>query len=580
MGGALMGMRPGDLLVQYRDKNLALRGSIPLPDLSLKVQPVLNGVGSWSVTLPAEHRAVPYLRAPGAGVVITNMSTNEVVMSGSASKPTKKATTSDPKGMVTIGGLSDDRLLWDAMSYPEPTNADITTQALSHDVFSGDAETVMRHFVDANIGQSAPAGRKTGSLREFIRLQAVNNHLGANVDKSIRFDYIGDVLHEIATLRGLRFRLVQVGSIIELQISEIVDRTAFIRLDIENGTLQEQSVEFAPPKVTRMIVAGQGEGIERQLLMRTTAESLEGEADWGLIIEQFKDQRNTAIVEELEQAGDEVLAADGFTKVAVKATPTNDQTMIFQEDFDLGDKVTVVIDGQETTSNITEAAIVCDASGLTSAVAIGDVRDFDSASALRQTVTDNTRRIGDLERNIEVGGEVAWDDIAGKPTFYQHPVGSVQMTAAAAAPSGWLLCEGQSLLRADYPALFTAIGTTYGSVDGTHFTLPNIKGKVPVGLDSADTQFDVLGETGGEKAHTLTIPEMPMHQHQQVFSTHAIASGGGSTLGGMTNSGGNQAGAAQQHTNYSGGDGTTDPGESLPHNNLQPYIVLNYIIKT
>lgn len=401
-----MGMRPGDLLVEYRDRNLVRRGSIPQDDLRLKLQPILNGVGSWSVTLPAEHRAVPYLRSPGAGVIVTNVSTGEIVLSGSTSKPTKKATASDPKGMSTISGLSDDRLLWDAVSAPDPTNADFTTQTLSHDVFTGDAETVMRHFVDANIGQTAPAGRKTGSLRDFIRLEAVNKHLGALVTRSIRFDYIGDVLKDIATLRDLRFRIVQVGNILEFQVAAINDRSAFIRLDIQNGTLQEQSVEFAPPKVTRPIVLGQGDGAARQIVTRTTPDSIQAETDWALIIEQTKDQRNTDVVAELQQAGDELLAADGFTKVAVKATPTNDLTMVFQEDFDLGDKVQVVIDGQPTNSNITEAAIICDNTGLTTAIAIGDIRDFDSQSALRQTVADTERRVSSLERNIEIREDI------------------------------------------------------------------------------------------------------------------------------------------------------------------------------
>jgi hypothetical protein len=397
-----MSLNVDDLLVQYRDRNLVLQGSIPKDDLSLKMQPVHNGVGSWSLTLPAEHRAVPYLRTPGAGVVVTNLSTGEVVMSGSTSKPSQKKTVTDVKGTTTIAGLSDDRLLWDARCYPQPSNPDVSTQNVSHDNFATtDAESLMRHLVDANIGPSAPAARRTGSLREFLVLEAANTNLGAAVDKPVRFANLGDTLVDIATLRDLRFRVVQVDGMLEFQVGAISDLTDFIRLDVVNGTLQEQAVEFAPPEVSRVIVAGQGEGVERQFILRTNSEAAQAELDWGFIIEEFKDQRNTDDSTTLEQSGDEILAEKGYTKVALKAVPTNEDTMVFQEDYNLGDRITVVIDGQETTSTITEAAIVANKNGVTSAVAIGDIRDFDSDSALRQTVADTQRRVGELERNAE-----------------------------------------------------------------------------------------------------------------------------------------------------------------------------------
>lgn len=410
-----MSLVPGDLLVEYRDRNLNRRGAIPIDDLNLKVQPVLNGIGSWSVTIPAEHRAADYLRAPGAGIIITNIKTGRVIMSGSSSKPSKKASSSDQLGMVTIAGLSDDRLLWDAWAQPQPSNPDIEHLNAAYDTITGDAETVMRHYVDVNIGPSAPSFRKTGSFREFIALQATNHHYGVSVSKSARFDYVGDILSDIATLAGLRFRMVQTSSTkIEFQVERIEDKRAFIRLDIVNGTLQEQSLEFAPPTSTRIAVAGQGEGADRQFRYRTNATAAQAEEDWGLIIEKFKDQRNTDVVAELDQSGDEILANEGFTRVAVKASPSNDQTMVYQHDFDLGDLVTVVVDGQESSSTVTEAAIVCTEGSLHTAVAIGDIADFDKDSALRKTVTDTERRVSNLERN-EGSLTVIYNIDGGKP---------------------------------------------------------------------------------------------------------------------------------------------------------------------
>lgn len=101
------------------------------------------------------------------------------------------------------------------------------------------------------------------------------------------------------------------------------------------------------------------------------------------------------------------------------------------------------------------------------------------------------------------------------------PVGSLIAFAGSAAPSGYLMAQGQSVLRTDYPDLFLVIGITYGSVDITHFTIPNLKGNVPVGLDAAQAEFDVLGDTGGVKAVTLTQNQLAQHLHGITDPQHA-----------------------------------------------------------
>jgi len=143
------------------------------------------------------------------------------------------------------------------------------------------------------------------------------------------------------------------------------------------------------------------------------------------------------------------------------------------------------------------------------------------------------------------------------------PVGSISLFAGTTAPNGWLICDGSAVSRTTYANLFSVIGTTYGTGDGsTTFNIPNLKGKVPVGLDSSDTSFDTIGETGGEKTHTLTYDEMPSHNHGVVV--------------GYTGSGGSHF-----YFNNNSGDGyleTANAGNGQAHNNLQPYIVMNYII--
>lgn len=148
------------------------------------------------------------------------------------------------------------------------------------------------------------------------------------------------------------------------------------------------------------------------------------------------------------------------------------------------------------------------------------------------------------------------------------PTGTISIFSTNTAPTGYLLCDGTAVSRTTYSALFAVIGTTYGAGDTTStFNLPNLKGRVPVGRDSLQTEFDTLAETGGEKAVTLTEAQMPSHNHS---INPAMIVGTGS--GGTNN-------YAPMGNNPSQAVSTFDAGSDEAHNNLQPYIVLNYIIK-
>ena len=147
------------------------------------------------------------------------------------------------------------------------------------------------------------------------------------------------------------------------------------------------------------------------------------------------------------------------------------------------------------------------------------------------------------------------------------PVGSISLFAGTTAPSGWLICDGSAVSRTTYADLFSVIGTTYGTGDGsTTFNIPNLKGKVPVGLDSSDTSFDTIGETGGEKTHTLITDEIPSHHHDVGWDYEGSTGGGHGTLLRAT-----WDNPAYKYDTYNTGGGQA-------HNNLQPYIVMNYII--
>jgi microcystin-dependent protein len=103
------------------------------------------------------------------------------------------------------------------------------------------------------------------------------------------------------------------------------------------------------------------------------------------------------------------------------------------------------------------------------------------------------------------------------------PAGVITQYGALTAPTGWVLCQGQALSRTNplYTRLWDAIGVNYGVGDGsTTFNVPNLQGRIPVGRDATQTEFDVLAETGGAKTHTLLQTEMPSHTHIQDAHNH------------------------------------------------------------
>jgi microcystin-dependent protein len=139
------------------------------------------------------------------------------------------------------------------------------------------------------------------------------------------------------------------------------------------------------------------------------------------------------------------------------------------------------------------------------------------------------------------------------------------------APKGWALCDGQLLPINQNQALFSLLGTTYGGDGRVNFALPDLRSRVPIHMGSGRT----LGERAGEQAHTLSIAEVPTHSH----TANASASNGDTAF-----AVGHVLGAALNL--YTGASNLTSVsptsistvGGSQPHENMEPYLTLNFCI--
>ena len=190
-------------------------------------------------------------------------------------------------------------------------------------------------------------------------------------------------------------------------------------------------------------------------------------------------------------------------------------------------------------------------------------------------ITDGTIQAGDIAT-----GAITADKLSSGAAL---PAGCIMAWTTGTAPSGWLLCGGQDVSRTLYADLFTAIATTYGAGDGSStFNVPDLRGRVIAGLDdmggggaagrltAANSGIATsINQAGGSAQHTLTESEMPAHTHTVTGARVQVGPDNGVAY------------AAGGSSTYSAAVTTTSStGSGSAHNNVQPTLILNYIIKT
>ena len=233
-----------------------------------------------------------------------------------------------------------------------------------------------------------------------------------------------------------------------------------------------------------------------------------------------------------------------------------------------------------TLTQQNNSLISCDGTNIYSVDPPTSVATFTANTFTATSITTSTVSAS----SITVSGNVSATEFYGGggnlTGITTVPAGIVIPYAGTSEPSGYLFCYGQAISRATYSDLFSAVGTTYGVGDGaTTFNLPDLRGRLVAGQDdmggssanrltgqSGGVDGDVLGDTGGAETHTLTVSELAAHTHStyDLWNQHA---------------GNPQSPPPYEVQNTSGGTTGSTGGDSA-HNNVQPTIILNYIIKT
>lgn len=154
-------------------------------------------------------------------------------------------------------------------------------------------------------------------------------------------------------------------------------------------------------------------------------------------------------------------------------------------------------------------------------------------------------------------------------------VGEIRMFGGNFAPAGWAFCNGALLPISEYDTLFNLIGTTYGGDGQNTFALPNLQGRLPVHIGSGF----VIGQVAGSETVTLTVNQLPVHNHAFTASqNNGTAASPAGAVPATLPAGSNAYLQSPAGTPLNSSSLLADPGGGQPHDNLQPFLCVSFII--
>jgi hypothetical protein len=310
--------------IYIRDSNFKRIGEIT--DFNkLELIPRFNAVGAFVLDIPTDCAAARELIKPKYGIIVKK--DGRAILSGNVTS--RKRSFSASGDTMTLIGKDDNNFLAGSLSYPVPAG---NFSLADYDVRTGKAETIMKQYVDYNVGQNAL------SERRILALEA-DKGLGNTVTGRARFHSLIDILTSLAlTGGGLGFRVVQVDDALEFQVYQPTDKTRSAFFSPLLGNLSSFEYSNDNPESNFVIVGGGGEGKARIIRQKSDNASI---TNYGRF-ESFVDQRNTSDDAELNQSLDEELAGKAEQN-SFNFVPIDTPQLAFGRDYGLGDKVSVVL---------------------------------------------------------------------------------------------------------------------------------------------------------------------------------------------------------------------------------------------
>jgi hypothetical protein len=329
--------------IKLEARDAALRRLDEIDDFTSLTMPLrFNRTSDWTLILDGDSVGASLLTETG-GLIVTR--DGETLLSGPVRKITR--TLLDGRSTVTVTGVDDTVWLDRRLAVPVPAGPPYTSAA--YHTVNGVAETVMRTYVDSNLGPSAIAARRLARLG-----LAADGLRGTSVKGSARFTMLLELLQALALSGGdLGFRIVQSGEALVFEVYEPADMTATAIFSVDFGNLVGYEYQTTVPQANYIYVGGGGEGTARVIVEGGDTASIDVHQR---IEASFRDRRDTEDTATLEQQRAETLL-ETQAQTSLSITPIDTDAVSFGTHYGLGDRVTVVIDGVEVQDVVREVLL-------------------------------------------------------------------------------------------------------------------------------------------------------------------------------------------------------------------------------
>lgn len=339
-----------------------------------------NGVGSWSLSAPA---SAPATLVTNAGSGLEFVRNGAVIMTGPVVARVRRFDASFDGWDFT--GVDDVVWLARRLASPEPDVAVPPYDGQDYDVRTGPASSVIHAYVDANVGTAAVAARRVTGFTV-----GTDPVVGTTVTGRARWQTVLDLCAALADAGGIGFRVVD----LTFGAYALVDRSAAVQFSVDLGNLAAFSYASAAPEFNHIVVAGGGAGVARVVVEVSDSTSVSG---WGRI-ESFRDRRDTTDTTEMTQTANGDLA-ENASKIGLALTPIDTGSVRFGDHYNLGDVVTVIVDGVAIVDTVREVTIELTGAGESVRPLIGNPEASPHRPRLFGLAARLNRQIRDLQRS-------------------------------------------------------------------------------------------------------------------------------------------------------------------------------------
>lgn len=345
----------------------------------------LNDVGTWELSLDYRAASVPELLAQGAGIEVRL--DDFVILTGPVTAI--KRDRSAGANTLSVSGVDDNVWLQRRVAHPQPASTAPPYDAQDDDSRDGVGSTIIWQYVNVNLGPGAISTRKLPTLT-----MADDPLVGATVSGRARYDVLLELIQDLAVAAGdLAFRIIQVDEGLEFQVYEPDDKSDSVVFSEGFGNISSYSYERTAPEYTYVYGGGDGEGAARTVV---EGQDTSGVATWGRI-EKLVDARQQEDGPEVSQQIDTALA-ENSEKLSLDITPIDTTNLKYGTHYQLGDKVSVVVDGVIVTDLVRQVEIALTASGPQKLTPVLGTPGRNDLISLFTAVRDLASRTRNLER--------------------------------------------------------------------------------------------------------------------------------------------------------------------------------------